>query len=59
MVAFTFLPEIISHSTFIASTTNDVYLLEGGVLLSKPTMASEIRIITLSSLFHFQTLKMK
>lgn len=54
MLAFTFLPEMLSHSAFTASTTTDLCVLKGGTLLSKSTLAIGIRIITLPSLFHSQ-----
>lgn len=55
MLAFTFLSEIISHSPCIASAAADLCVWEGGALLPKPTVAIEIRITTLPSLFHSQT----
>lgn len=59
MVAFTFLPEKISHLTFVASANNDLHLFKREALLSQLTVANENQIITLSSVFHSQTLKMK
>lgn len=57
--SFYFSPRKNISLTFVASATNDLHLLKRGALLSQPTAANENRIITLSSLFHSQTLKMK
>lgn len=37
---------------FYISATADLYVVEGGALLSNPTVAPEIRIMALPSLFH-------
>lgn len=56
--SFYFSPRKNISFDFLASATNDLHLLKEA-LLSQPTAANENRIITLSSLFHSQTLKMK
>lgn len=40
---------------FCSSADADLYVLEGGALLAKPAVATEIRVMAVPSLFHSQT----
>lgn len=42
---------------FYSSATADLYVVEGGALLSNPTVAPEIRVMAVPSLSHPQTPK--